>query len=92
MSYTYEQGKETEATLIREVDKWDAELQGFPSGPMGLTPDAVRKSVEYQNAKRQYDKAFSELRLFAAGFTKRYKKEMLAERREKRKALIRRQE
>jgi len=78
--YTYEQGKEMEAALIREVDKWDAILKQFPRGVMGLTDDAVKKSPEYREAKAQFDAAFAKQRLFSAGFTKRYKKEMLAER------------
>ena len=84
--YTYEQGKATEAELIREVDKWDLELQKFPRGIMGLIPDEVRRSEEFQQAKRQFDYAFSKQRLFSAGFTKRYKKEILAERAAKRRA------
>ena len=83
--YTYEQGKEIESALICEVDKWSTVLRRFPRGPMGLTDDTVKKTPEYREAKNQFDAAFAKQRLFSAGFTKRYKKEMLAERAERRK-------
>lgn len=86
--YTYEQGKEMEAALISEVDKWDKVLKLFPRGKMGLIDDATKKTAEYQKSKRQFDYAFSKQRLFSAGFTKRYKKELLAERAERRAKLM----
>ena len=82
---TYEQGKEMEASLIREVDKWSEVLRQFPRGAMGLTDDAVKKTPEYREAKKRFDVAFAKQRLFSAEFTKRYKKEILSERAEKRK-------
>jgi hypothetical protein len=39
-------------------------LKQFPRGPMGLTPDEVKFSPEYQAAKRTYWIAFKRLRQF----------------------------
>jgi len=39
---------------------------GANSGPMGLTPDTVKQSPEYQEAKRKSDAAFKALRRFNA--------------------------
>lgn len=33
-------------------------------GPMGLTPDTVKATAEWQQAKQAYDKAFQALRAF----------------------------
>ena len=82
--YTYEQGKIIAANIMRDVDKWDEALQRFPRGEMGLIPDEIKNSDEYRTAKAQYDYYFSKLRIFNAGFTKRYKREMMAERKGKR--------
>lgn len=56
-------------------------LDKHPKGPMGLTPDLVKKSPEYIKLKAAYDKAFQTLRTFNAAYTKRYAKEIRAERR-----------
>lgn len=39
-------------------------LQAFPRGPMGLTPDRVKASPEWQAAQRAYQKAHRDLRNF----------------------------
>jgi len=39
---------------------------GAGSGPKGLTPDAIKQSPEYQEAKRKSDAAFKALRRFNA--------------------------
>ncbi|GHV34235.1 hypothetical protein FACS1894187_04390 [Synergistales bacterium] len=85
---TYEQGKAIEAALISEAGKWDEALKMFPIGAMGLIDDATKRTAEYQEAKRQFDFAFAKQRLFSAEFTKRYKKEILAERAERRAKLM----
>lgn len=87
MAYTYEQGKEMQAEISADVDKWSAELQKFPKSIMGLTPDDVKKSEEFQNAKRNFDVAWAKQRLFNSGFVRRYKKEIHAEYRAKREAV-----
>lgn len=58
---------------------------GVGSGPMGLTPDDIRARPDYRIAKQAMDKAFAELRAFNAVYVKRYKNELAAERKLKRK-------
>jgi len=40
------------------------------TGPMGLTPDSVRETPEYQAAKRNYQRAFEAVRRFNATMLK----------------------
>jgi hypothetical protein len=61
-------------------------LDQHPKGPMGLTPDAVKKSPEYIKLKADYDKAFQTLRTFNATYTKRFSNEIRADRRVKAKS------
>lgn len=56
---SYDEFKRTVETYQSIADKHSATLQTFPRGPMGLTPDAVKFSPEYQAAKRGYDNAAS---------------------------------
>jgi hypothetical protein len=88
--YTYEQGKIIAENLRKDVDKWDCELKKFPRDAMGLTPNDVKESREFKHAMGQFDYAFAKLRLFNAGFTRRYKREMLAEHKKKREMLAKR--
>lgn len=44
-------------------------LKGFPKGAMGLTPDSVKASPEWQAAKRAYESAFAALRAFNGAHT-----------------------
>ena len=39
-------------------------VAGLGSGPLGLTPDSVKQSPEYREAKANYDEAFARLRWF----------------------------
>jgi hypothetical protein len=45
------------------VDAASTALKTFAKGAMGLTPDAIKASSEYQAAKREYAAAFAALRL-----------------------------
>jgi len=47
---------------------------------IGILPDHIRESNEYQNLKRNFDKSFMELREFNGWFVKKFKKEYRAER------------
>jgi hypothetical protein len=57
---------------------------------MGLIPDHIRETPEYQAVKKAVDKNFSELRNFNGWFVKTFKKEIQADRknRYKNKAAI----
>ncbi|HEY5589137.1 MAG TPA: hypothetical protein VIK86_09310 [Candidatus Paceibacterota bacterium] len=52
---------------------------------MGLTPEYIRTSSEWETAKNAFDSSFAELREFNTFFIKTFKKEYTAERRSNRK-------
>jgi hypothetical protein len=81
---TYEAAKAIKAELEARVTIASAAIRsvkGAGSGAMGLTPDAVKFSPEYQAAKRAYDKAHDDMRKFNATFLRLYGREYQAERR-----------
>jgi hypothetical protein len=63
-------------------------VPGHGSGPMGLTPDHVRATPEWQSAKRAAEKAFSALRNHNGDFVKHFAKEYKAERDARRAAIL----
>ena len=86
---TYDEAKKIKARLEENVELTANTLRAIPgvgSGPMGLTPDAVRTSPDYRAACAAYDKAFAALRDFNGKFTKAFKAEYAAERRARRAA------
>jgi hypothetical protein len=58
-------------------------IAGIGSGPMGLTPDAIKFSPDYRLAKVRFDVAFAALRDFNGEFHKTFAAEIKAERRER---------
>lgn len=50
-----------------------------PDGPMGLTPDAIKASPDYQNALALYREAFATLRAFNGQYAKRFRREIAAD-------------
>lgn len=54
---------------------------GKKTGPMNLTPDNVKNNPKWKKLKRDVDVAFQNLRKFNSTFTKKYKKEIRADRR-----------
>jgi hypothetical protein len=58
-------------------------IPGIGSGPMGLTPDAVKATPEYREAKARSDATFAALRNFNGKFVKLFAAEIKAERRAK---------
>lgn len=83
----YAQAKAAADALDARLDAASAALQGFPRGLMGLTPDDVKASPEWRQAKRAYDQAFAALRAFNGPFVKRFKSEIRADRDARRQAL-----
>lgn len=67
--------------LDAELSRLSAALKVFPSGPMGITPDAVKFSPEFRAAKSAFDAAFHRLRAFNAEYHRTFKAEILAARR-----------
>lgn len=49
-------------------------LQQFETNGMGLVPDNIRATPEWQKAKQDFDRSFAELRKFNAWFVKEFRK------------------
>ena len=79
----FEEAKIEQARIEEEVVAADAALKTFPRGGMGLVPDAVKSTPEYQDANARFRRAFARQREFNAVFTKRFAKELRAERAER---------
>jgi len=80
--------REQAATLDRAVTETSAALQEFPRGPLGLTPDDVKASPEWQTAYRNFNVAFQALRNFNGTYTKKFADELRHERNARRAARI----
>lgn len=78
----YESAKNHQLSLERIVDEKSKKLMEYPKGLMGLTPDEIKNTAQWKNDKKNFELAFSELRSFNAFFTKKYKKERAAIRKE----------
>jgi hypothetical protein len=63
-------------------------LNQFPRGPMGITPDAVKATPEYQTAKANFNRSFSALRDHNMFMSKNFSKEMKVDRDARRQARI----
>ena len=79
----YEQAKIARDEINAGWDAVAAELKSYPRGPMGLTLDAAKDS-RWHSLMRQSDKFRKQLQDFNRVFVKKFKKEILKERKEKR--------
>lgn len=79
-SSPFEAAKTEQAAIEKEVDAASETLRAFPRGPMGLVPDAVKATPEYRAANARFQRAFARQREFNTVFTKRFAKELRAER------------
>lgn len=84
MSYENDLTKKLE--LEKVLVSASEELSKFPKNEIGLTPDEIKFSPEYKKAKSKVDAAFQNLRKFNGPFVKKYKKEIIKTRNEKRAA------
>lgn len=75
----YERSKKTKGELEAKASAANEVLQQFPKGAMGLTPDHVRASPEFQAASRAYETAAKESRDHNGHHFKKFKKESNAE-------------
>jgi hypothetical protein len=55
-------------------------IPGYGSGSMGMTPDAVKATPEWQAAASANGRAFAALQTFNRDFVKRFRKEIRADR------------
>lgn len=76
--------------LQRRVDAASARIKAIPgagAGPMGLTPDSVKSSPEWRQARAEFRAAFDALRAFNARHASRYRSEERAARDARRASL-----
>ena len=85
MAITYQQFKEIKQQTEIAVAHWSQELNKFPKGELGLTPDAVKSSEPFRIAKGNFRAEFEKLRNINTYGNKFFNKEQAAEREEKRK-------
>jgi len=86
---TYATFKATQSALEYQVKAASAAIAAIPgvgTGAHGLTPDAVKFSPAYQDARAAYDRAFSALQRHNMAYCQAFKKERIAERDAKRAA------
>ena len=76
----FEAAKIERAAIDSEVDAASEALRTFPRGAMGLVTDAAKATPEYRAANARYQRAFARQRDFNTSFTKRFTKELRAER------------
>ena len=74
----------TSKKLNARVDATSAVMQQFPKGAMGLTPEAVRFSVEFKAADAAFQRAFRMLQDFNKNSPKAFLRRASAERRARR--------
>ena len=78
--------KQSKKALETALDVADKALKAFDSygkSEMGMTPDHVKAMPEWQQAKKDFDLAFAQLRNFNGWYVKTFKKEIAQERKEK---------
>lgn len=80
----YEEAKLHKQELNEKNILDSANLNAFEKSTMGLTPDHVRESKEWKQAKQDFERSFAELRYFNGQYIKTFKKEIQADRRKKR--------
>jgi hypothetical protein len=67
--------------LYAECNRLSLVLNAFPKGNLGLTSDVVKFSPEFRNAKTAFDVAFKKLQNFNKQFVRKFRREIIAERR-----------
>ncbi len=77
---TYQEAKDQANKLYTQVEVAGRALEVFPTGPLGLTPDAVKATQEYRAARAAYAAAFQTLQRWNRWYVKAYWQELAAER------------
>lgn len=76
---TFEQATQMRDIFEAQMKQASAALRAVPgvgTGTMGLTPDNVKASAAYQDAKRRFEWDFANLRKFNAWYVKTFKIEL----------------
>lgn len=87
LPHTFEQAKQIQDALTLATDNASKALRaiiGDERGPMGLTPDHIKSSPEFQDALLAFNKANARSRAFNGPFVKQFKKELAELRKAKR--------
>ena len=80
LKVTFEDAKKIKAQLEENCKKLGDAFDKYPRGAMGLTPDHIRATPEYQREKKLYNIAFTQLQNFNKVYVKQFKKELAEER------------
>ena len=80
---TYSEAKRSRDWHEANVRATNLVLDHFAKGALGLTPDEIKNTTAWREAKADYDCRFSQLRAFNQWFVKKYKRQIQAERRER---------
>lgn len=88
MELTYERAKQTRDNIETAMKKSSAKLQAYPRGAMGLTPDAIKFSKDYQHDLLAYRFWHLTLRRVNQSMNKFFKKEMREDRLNSRKGRL----
>jgi hypothetical protein len=77
---TYDQAKQERDRIEHARKQASQALDAFPRLPNGLTPDDVKQSPAYREAKAKADALFAQLQAFNTHFVKTYKADIRRER------------
>lgn len=82
---TYEEAKQRNKMLNNKVDELSKQLQLFPKEPNGMVSNEVRSTVSFQQVDKLFKFYFKQLQDSNKYMMKHFKRELLAERANKRK-------
>jgi hypothetical protein len=74
--------------IMRAASQRMRELAGSEPRPMGLTPDHIKFSPAFRAARAEYDQAHAALGRLNTGNLKRFKRQLIDERDQRRAALL----
>lgn len=80
LKVTFEDAKKIKAQLEENCKKLGEAFDKYPRGAMGLTPDHIKVTPEYQRERKLYNIAFTQLQNFNKVYVKQFKKELAEER------------
>ena len=79
----FQEALEISKKFDTEISRLSKILNSYPSNSMGLTPDSVKFSPQYQSDTNNYNKVAKQYREFNKFFMKTFKKEYAAHRAKK---------
>ncbi len=72
---TYEEALDRKRTLEDIVEACDKRLKQYPRGDLGLTPDTVKFSPQFQQDYKNFNSAMKDLQRYNRDFLKQFSKE-----------------